>query len=161
MREFASTKFRLKHAPVWQKRLYSACLGLVLLGAGTNLLFGLTKTGMTPQQVADYYRGNPERMQFEKTPQEMLEVTHAHAFVMPMVLLILGHLFFLTDWSATGKRIVISAAVVAVFLDLLTPWAVRFWHPAWAYLKVAAGYTLGVAMLCLVGVPLMEMWWDV
>ena len=49
---------------------------------------------------------------------------------------------------------------LGVSLDLLTPWAVRFWHPAWAYVKVAAGYTLGVSLLCLIGGPLMDMWWD-
>ena len=158
MREFASTKYRLKSAPLWQKRLYTACLGFMLLGLVTSAAFGWTKTGLSAQAIADYYRGNPKQMKFEKTAQELLEVTHFHAFTMPIVLLVLGHLFFLSDWPAGLKRLVIVVAAVAALLSVLTPWAIRYLHPAWAYVKWAAGYALGASMLCLIMVPIQEMW---
>jgi hypothetical protein len=158
MREFASTKFRLAHAPLWQKRLYTAFLGFMLIGVVTNLVFGLTKTGLTSGAIVDYYRGNPDHLQFEKTFQELLEVTHAHAFMMPVILLILGHLFFLTDWPAQAKRLVAGVAITTLVLDLLTPWAVRYVHPAWAHVKLVSGYGLGASLLCLIGVPFYEMW---
>ncbi|MBI3323793.1 MAG: hypothetical protein HYZ92_00750 [Candidatus Omnitrophica bacterium] len=158
MREFASTKYRLKSAPLWQKRLYSACLAFFLVGLLTSAAFGLTKTGLSVQSIADYYRGNPERMKFEKTPQELLEVTHFHAFTMPVVLLILGHLFFLSDWPAGLKRIVVAVAAVSAFFMIATPWAIRYLDPGWAYAKWVAGYALGAAMLCLIMVPIYEMW---
>lgn len=158
MREFASTNYRLAQAPLWQKRLYTAVLLCLLLGGGTNLVFGLTKTGMSARDVADYYRGNPERLMFEKTFQELLETTHAHAFMMPVVLLVLGHLVFLTGWPALAKRVIASVAIVTMALELVTPWAVRYHHPAWAYVKLVAGVGFGASLLCLIGVPLYEMW---
>lgn len=158
MREFASTRFRLKHAPRWQKVLYSSFLLFMLIGAGTDLVFGLTKTGLTAHGIVDYYRGNPDRLMFEKTFQELLEVTHMHAFMMPVVLLVLGHLFFLTDWPAQRKRWVAGIALLTMGLEIVTPWAVRYWHPAWAHMKLLAGYGFGAALLCLIAVPLAEMW---
>jgi hypothetical protein len=158
MREFSSTNFRIRQAPFWQKVLYSSILGLLLLGVGTNLLLGLTRTGLTSGAIADYYRGNPERLMFEKTFQELLEVTHVHAFMMPIVLLVLGHLFFLTDWSARAKRLTMVVAVVAMTLELLAPWAVRYLDPAWAHVKLVAGYAFGTSLLCLIGAPLYDMW---
>ena len=158
MREFASTKYRLRNAPLWQKILYSSVLTFVGIGAATSLAMGLTRTGMTPAAVADYYRGNPDRMLFEKTFQELLETTHAHAFMMPIILLVLGHLFFLTDWPATPKRWVIVTAMASTFLMLVTPWAVRYGHPAWAVVNVLAGYAMGGSWAFLVLVPVYEMW---
>jgi hypothetical protein len=130
----------------------------MLIGAGTNLLFGITKTGLTSRDVAEYYRGNPDRLMFEKTFQELLEVTHMHAFMMPVILLVLGHLFFLTDWPAPRKRLIAAVAILTMFLEILTPWAVRYVHPAWAHVKLAAGYGFGASLLCLISVPLYEMW---
>ena len=158
MREFASTRYRLSHAPRWQKILYTATLGLLALGLLSNLLLGLTRTGLTAGAVADYYLGNPERMMFPKTFQELLDVTHAHAFMMPIVLLVLGHLFYLTAWPAAWKRVTVIVATACLLLELLTPWAVRYAAPAWAYAKLAAGYGLGASWLCLVAAPLYEMW---
>jgi hypothetical protein len=159
MREFASTNYRLAQAPLWQKRLYTAVLGCLLIGVITNLVFGLTKTGLSVRDIGDYYRGNPDRLMFEKTFQELLETTHAHAFMMPIVLLVLGHLFFLTGWPAWSKRLTVSLALAAMALELVSPWAVRYHHPAWAHVKLVAGYGFGASLLCLIGVPLHEMWW--
>ncbi|HEX9779956.1 MAG TPA: hypothetical protein VGB20_01930 [bacterium] len=158
MREFASTRYRLGTAPLWQKRLYTAFLGFMLIGVGANLAYGLTRTGLTPHHVMDYYLGNPDRLMFEKTFQELLDVTHAHAFMMPVVLLVLGHLFFLGAWPSGVKRVVVGVAAATMALDIMTPWAVRFWHPGWAYVKLVAGYGLGASLLCLTLFPLYEMW---
>jgi len=158
MREFSSTKYRLKSAPIWQKRLYTACLAFLLVGLITSAVFGVSRTGLSVQGVVDYYRGNPDQMKFEKSAQELLEVTHFHAFAIPVVLLILGHLFFLSDCPAPAKRLVVAVAAGAAMAGLVTPWAVRFLHPAWAYLKWAAGYALGAALLILIIVPVYEMW---
>jgi len=158
VREFASTKYRLNDAPIWQKWLYTIFLGFMLIGLLTNFLFGMTKTGLTSGAIVAYYRGDPDRLMFGKTFQELLEVAHAHAFMMPLVLLVLGHLFFLTEWSAQGKRFVLTVALVTIFLDITTPWAVRYLHPAWAHVKLVAGYGLGASFLCLIGVSLWAMW---
>jgi hypothetical protein len=158
MRQFASTHYRLSEAPRWQKVLYSAFLAFMLIGLGTNLAFGMTKTGLTSRAIADYYLGNPNRLMFEKTFQELLEVTHVHAFMMPMVLLVLGHLFLLTAWPARRKRAVIVVAAVSTLLDLAAPWAIRYGHGAFAHVKLAAGYCLGGSWLCMIGAPLYEMW---
>lgn len=160
MREFASTKYTLRHAPRWQKRLYTAFLGFMLVGVGSNLAFGLTKTGLTVPAIIAYYRGDPARMMFEKTFQELLEVTHLHAFMMPMVLLVLGHLFFLTAWPAVAKRLIAGVAMLTMALEIGTPWAVRYASPAWAHAKWVGGYGFGAALLCMIAAPLYEMWFD-
>jgi hypothetical protein len=158
MREFSSTRFRLAQAPYWQKILYSSVLGFMLIGVGTNVALGLSRTGLTFRDVVDHYRGNPERMMFGTTVQELLDVTHMHAFMVPLVLLVLGHLFFLCEWPARWKRFVMTVAGLAVLLELLMPWAIVLWDPRWAIGKLVATYGLLGSFGCMIGVPVYEMW---
>ena len=57
--------------------------------------------------------------------RKLLEVTHFHLFTMPVVLLIVGHLFLATGLSERAKRAWLIAGVVSVSLHLATPWLVR------------------------------------
>lgn len=61
-----------------------------------------------PQAMATYYRGGErgELIVFPKTFGQLLEVTHAHAFVMAVVFLILAHLFVARSTADRLKGIV-------------------------------------------------------
>jgi hypothetical protein len=89
---------------------------------------------------------------------ELVEVTHAHAFTMPLLAAALGFGFLLTEASERVKRTVVSALVAGIALELMLPWVVRY-GPRWSvHLFNLAGILLTGAIVAAVGVPLYEMW---
>lgn len=159
VREFAYLQqYRLWMAPTPQKVVITLFLLCVAVGLSLNVWIGATKHGWTSDGVADYYRGNEERMMFGKTTMELAETTHVHLFTMSILWLILGHLFVLTGWPAPLKGVVVIGSFVGMAAELAAPWLVRS-VGGWAWLKFAAGYLMGAGWLCMTLVPIYEMWW--
>lgn len=159
MLEYRWEKFLLQHAPRRTKIVYTALLVYLLLGLTTIIAIEAIKTGWTPQGVADYYRGNEAKLKFEKSPLEMLEVSHMHLFSVPVVFFILGHAFLMTTLPERTKLSVVGISLAAVFLSIGTPWLIRFGSGAMGWVKVAADLTLAGTLLIMVIYPLYEMWW--
>ena len=90
--------------------------------------------------------------------RKLLEVTHFHLFTMPVVLLIVGHLFLATGLSDRAKRAWLIAGVVSVTLHLATPWLVRA-AAGLAPLHALSGIALTVTMSVLTLYPVASMWW--
>lgn len=92
------------------------------------------------------------------TYRKLLEVTHFHLFTIPVVLLIVGHLFFATGLSDRAKLWWIVAASLAVVGHLATPWLVRYASPRLALLHALTGTALTLTMTVLTGWPVLAMW---
>ena len=89
--------------------------------------------------------------------RKLLEVTHFHLFTMPVVLLIVGHLFLATGLGERAKRAWLIAGVVSVTLHLATPWLVRA-AAGLAPLHALSGIALTVTMSVLTLYPVASMW---
>jgi hypothetical protein len=89
--------------------------------------------------------------------RKLLEVTHFHLFTMPVVLLIVGHLFLATGLGDALKRGFIFGGALSVALHLATPWLVRSF-PSLAWLHAVSGLALTVTMTVLTGAPVLSMW---
>jgi hypothetical protein len=92
------------------------------------------------------------------TYRKLLEVTHFHLFTMPVVLLIVGHLFFATALGARAKLGWISAASATVVLHIATPWLVRYLSPRLAILHALSGAAMTLTMGVLTVYPIFTMW---
>src|SRR5262245_14192702 len=99
MREFGKGSFSLRQAPRPLRMIYAGFLFLSSIGFLSQLGFQLGRIGFRPAAIAAYYRGGEGGgvMTFPKTFGQLLEVTHAHAFVMAIMFLILAHLFASTS----------------------------------------------------------------
>ncbi len=97
-------------------------------------------------------------LQLEKSPRQVLETFHFHLFTVPVVLLIVGHLFMLTSLSLRLKIAAIVVASVGTFVHLLAPLAVRFGGPAWSWLMPVSVIAASIGWLPLTLWPLWEMW---
>jgi len=84
-------------------------------------------------------------------------VTHFHLFTMPVVLLIVGHLFLATGLGERAKSAWLIAGVVSVSLHLATPWLVRA-AAGLAPLHALSGIALTVTMSVLTLYPVASMW---
>lgn len=135
--------------------LMRATLGwtLVLLAGFwvTNLVLFVSRLGLTPSSIAAHYLGSEADFRPPRTAGAMLEVTHAHLLTMALVVLLLTHLMIFAPYSKRAKIALIAAAFLSALLDEAAGWLVRFAHPGFAWVKLAAFVSLqGVLAFLLV-----------
>jgi hypothetical protein len=92
------------------------------------------------------------------TYRKLLEVTHFHLFTMPVVLLIVGHLFFACGLGPRARVAWVGAGCASVALHIATPWLVRYASPRLAFLHATSGVALTLSMGVLTGYPIIAMW---
>jgi hypothetical protein len=154
VREFSKGGFSLRRAPAPLRLVYGGFLILLAPGLLSQLAFHVGRIGLTPTAVATYYRGGEEGdvLTFPKTFGQLLELTHAHAFTMSVVFLILAHLFVSTSVSDWFKAGALLATFLGLFGDLAAPWLVRYgaawcaWIALGAWALEAAGTVTLVAV---------------
>jgi len=132
----------------------------LLVGYVSNLAILAWKTGFTPAGVAAYYLGDDSGMRFPKEMHELLENTHFHIYIVPLLLLVLTHVFFMTGWSVRARVNVTILAYAAAAFDLATPWLVWSGGAALAPLKVFSSVLYHGTLFFLVGACLYETWWS-
>jgi hypothetical protein len=128
------------------------------LGYATNFTMLAWKTGLTPAGIAAYYRGDEAAMQFPKELRELVENLHFHVYIVPIVLLVLTHVFYMTAWSERAKVSVTNLAYAAAAADLAAPFLVRFAGAGFAWWKLVSATLYHGTLFFLVLVPLYECW---
>ena len=181
MRQFGSSGFRLWNLGIEAKVLYTAFCVLTLFAIASSALFYADLVGAGTSGIKRYYAGEAAPAASEASAggptielsfgegqaraplvvaasyRKLLEVTHFHLFTMPVVLLIVGHLFLATGLGDAVKRGFILGGAVSVALHLATPWLVRSFSSL-AWLHAASGLGLTVTMTVLTGAPVVSMW---
>ena len=187
MRQFASSGFRLWNLALPARVLYSAFCLLTFLGVVSSALYYGDLVGSGTRGIRRYYAGEgsdavtepdpappsttgpaidvPEEAERGGPPivvavtyRKLLEVTHFHLFTMPVVLLIVGHLFLATGLGDRSKLAWLIAASASVAAHLATPWLVRYGGAAFAFLHAVTGIALTVTMSMLTLYPVLAMW---
>jgi len=158
LRAFANGR-QLRTSSLALRVTLTGFLLFVIAGYASNLAMLAWKTGMTPAGVAAYYLGDASGMRFPKELHELIENTHFHVFIVPMVLLVLTHVFFMTPWSERARVAVTVFAYGAAALDLAAPWIVWSGGAAFAPVKVASSLLYHAALFFLAGACLYETWW--
>jgi hypothetical protein len=184
VRQFARP-FPITRLSLEARVLYTGFLLFLVLGFVSSVwLYADSFGGLSGQGTAEYYRGGstaaapappaeaeggpalelPEEtavaapMRLEKPARQVMETFHFHLFTVPVVLLIVGHLFMLTALSTRLKVGVITVASVATFVHLLAPLLVRFVGPQWGWLMPVSVVGAAVGWLPMLVWPLWEMW---
>ena len=184
MRQFASSGFRLWNLGIEAKVLYTTFCLLTLLGIVSSALYYGDLVGTGTSGIKSYYAGEsrvapqapaaaapggpaidvPEDEQSRRpivvpmTYRKLLEVTHFHLFTMPVVLLIIGHLFLATGLGDRAKLGWLIAASISVAAHLATPWVVRYGGGGLAFLHAITGIALTLSMSVLTIYPVIAMW---
>ena len=160
MKAFSNPAYMLANARLEVRIAYTGFLVLVLVGMVTTGVFQWTVIGPLPSDVARHLLGGEQNgaMVFPKAPRELLELTHAHAFVMGTVFLILGHLIIATTAPPRVKVWSVALGFAGLTGDVLGLWLVRFVAPAFAYLLIASWLAEWAALAVFVYYPLRDMW---
>ncbi len=163
MREFLSNG-RIGTLPRPARILYTAFCALTAAGllSAVPLYDGIVDFGVrtTPaelyQHLIAYY--HPPAGQRAETYRRLLETTHFHLFSMPLLLLVLGHLFLLCGVSARAKIGWPAAAVAATAVHLFAPWGIYLAGSSLGLLYPISAGAMLLSYGVMLGVPVYQMW---
>lgn len=103
---------------------------------------------------------SPAPLYLAKPPRQVLEAFHFHVFIMPVVLLIIAHLFMMCSLTPRLKATTIAVACAATLLHLVAPLLIRFVSAGLAGLLFPSALILGITWLVMLLLPVWEMWRD-
>lgn len=145
--------------------IYTLFIAFALAGHLSFILISVTRIGPTYGKIVEHYRGGEstetseeKEMSFPKEFPELLEVTHFHAYIEGIVLLVLAHLFAGVPLPRGIKLGIIGLSFGSTFLDLISPWLIRYLSPQAAYTQMAAWIGMGVSYLPLTLLPIYFLW---
>ncbi len=137
-----------------------AATGLVLIFILAGTLFsvwhGIGKVGFRPETVQIYYLGSGDELSYPKELPELLESTHVHLFMIPLIYYVLCHLFAQTNLRVFWKYALIGLTFANIAVFLLSPYLIRFASPAFAVLIPVHHVIFGATALLLTLFPLKE-----
>lgn len=157
MRNF-NQKFKLRDSDRHIRLLYTLFLLLMFAGFTFSFFWAHSMTGLSPQGVADHYRGSDMTFGEPMSFRELAEITHFHLFTMPVVFMILIHVMYLTSASHGLKAATTWAGLGGVVLDLVSPWLITYVSPLFVFTMLTGDTLMTVSFLIMFVVPLYEMW---
>ncbi|MEY2700917.1 MAG: hypothetical protein RIQ52_1672 [Pseudomonadota bacterium] len=125
-------------------------LGYTILFWISNGLMYFHRMGLTADSVTSYYLGSEDLFTEPKSYGAMLEVTHFHLFAMGILVVTLAHLALFTPLSVRLKVMLVVSSYLSAVGDELSGWLVRFVHPLFAYVKIAAFLMLETSLAALI-----------
>ncbi len=112
-----------------------------------NFFLFINKLGITPQGIADYYLGNPEKFIRPKTFSGLLEVISPHFLGMSVYLFTLVHFAFFTNMK---RKVFLSTATFSLALtDNISGFFIRYIDPSFSYVKLLSFLGLTFMMMYL------------
>ncbi|NPA41896.1 MAG: hypothetical protein GXO18_06445 [Aquificae bacterium] len=118
-----------------------------VLFAVLNFFLFLVKLGMTPDGVAQYYLGNPQKFIRPKTLEGMLSVISPHIIAMSIYLFTLVHFAFFTNIKR--KTILSLLTLSFALLDNFGGLLIRYVDQSFAYIKLLSFLGLTTLMIYL------------
>src|SRR4026207_63553 len=157
MRNF-NQKFRLRNSDRHVRLLYTLFLLLMFVGFCFSFFWAHSMTSLSPQGIAEHYRGSDATFGEPMSFRELAEITHFHLFTMPVVFMILVHVLYLTSASSLLKVITTWMSFGGVTLDLLSPWLISYISPIFVLTMLMGDTLMTVGFLIMMTIPLYEMW---
>jgi hypothetical protein len=157
MRNF-NTRFRLLDTDRNIRLLYTLFIVTLFAGFLFTIYWAHNTTGLSYSGIAQHYLGSDTTFGEPKSFRELAETTHFHFFTMPVVFLILCHVFYLTMAGQSLKVIMTLSAFAGVALDLASPWLILYVSPHFALAMLLGDVLMVGAFLAMAGRPLYEMW---
>lgn len=161
MREFVRTNTSLARLSSSSKWLYGSFLVLIIAGFLSSVVLYYGSMGLGPSTAAQYFVGNADdpsatQILLEKSFRQLMETAHFHLFTMPVLLLILGHLFLLGK-SEPWRTVVVVAAAVVTALHVAGPFVVRYGGAGFGWVMPATGIPFLLLYLFLAVVSLRDL----
>ncbi len=162
MKTFAPNTYKLTTASSNLRLVLTLFLLMTALGFATNMAMTYRQTHFSLKGIAEYYRGatdaSGEMIIYPKSVADLLWNSHVHLFMMPVVFLVLCHIFYMTSAPDLLKKGLTWVVFLSAFAEIGAPWLIRFVSPAFSVVMAFSGSFMGIGMMVLIGVPLYEVW---
>jgi hypothetical protein len=157
MRNF-NARFRLRDADRHIRLVYTLFLILMFVGFAFSFFWAHSMTGLSPQGIADHYRGSDATYGEPMSFRELAEITHFHLFTMPVVFMILVHVLYLTMASSGVKASLTWISFGGVTLDLISPWLITYVSPFFVLTMLTGDLLMVISFFVMMAIPMYEMW---
>lgn len=92
------------------------------------------------------------------TFSQLLDVTHAHVFELPLVLFVLAHFLMRSRVAEWFKLANYLGSSLGTILFLAAPWTVRYISVHTAILLYMGAIAVGITAIIMICVPIWDMW---
>src|SRR5262245_43886364 len=157
MRNF-NIRFRLRDSDRHIRLVYTLFLFLMLVGFAFSFFWAHSMTGLSPQGIADHYRGSDATYGEPMSFRELAEITHFHLFTMTVAFIIIIHVLYLTMASSGLKVSVTWIAFGGVGLDLISPWLITYVSPFFVLTMLVGDLLMVISFFVMMAIPMYEMW---
>jgi len=124
----------------------------------TNALLFFNHMGLSYESVASYYRGSEAQFLLPRSYKVLLEISHFHLLAMGIFILTLSHLVLFVPLLPRVKFWLIHLTFLSAISDEAAGWLIRFVHPAFAYVKIAAFLLLQTTLAALIVAVALSVW---
>ncbi len=108
------------------------------------------------------YEYNEESLQegffFPKSYREILEITHVHAFTIPLVIFVMSRILSMTKIGEGVKITIYSFAFSGAIMNLTGPYLIRFKSEIFTISLIASYLIFGLCFIAFISLPIYEMW---
>ena len=90
--------------------------------------------------------------------EELARVSHIHLFGISIIFLLTGAIFALSEAPIWVRVPLVVIPYLTIMMDIGSWWFTKYLDPAFAYVVVAGGAGMGLALAAQILIPLWEMW---
>ena len=90
--------------------------------------------------------------------EELARVSHIHLFGISIIFLLTGAIFALSETPIWLRVSLVVVPYVTIMMDIGSWWFTKYLDPAFAYVVIAGGAGMGVALAAQILIALWEMW---
>ncbi len=150
---------------------------LILIGVALffSFLNFCEKTAFSPTQIISHYGSAEESFNDEvgaeyneeefqevyllpKTYREVMEITHVHAFLIPLIIFVLSRILAMSGTGEGVKISVFTFAFIGTVLNLSGPYLIRYKSDIFSISLLASYLILGPCFIAFISLPLCKMW---
>ena len=158
MKNFTRRGYLIVNANRETKLVYTFFLIFIALGFITIGVYQAHIIGWGMPQIIAHYLGDESQMMFPKEFLQLLEISHAHAFMMGIIYLTLAHILIACRIRPFWKQLLIYMGFLATAIDLAGPWLIRYVSKDFAVLLLSGWLWMWLIYAAYLIIPLFDMW---
>ena len=133
------------------------------------------RTDFTPGNTVRHYCGDEEESDneanyeydenllqegfyFPKSYREILDITHVHAFTIPLIIFVMSRILSMTQIRDWIKITIYGTAFTGIIMNLSGPLLVRFTSGIFSISIIISYFLLGICFVAFISIPMYEMW---
>ena len=142
---------------------------------GISCLNFCERTGFSPTGAVRHYNGNVDSVNeeteyeyheemlqegffFPKSYREILEITHVHAFMIPLIIFVMSRILSLSDIREGIKITIYSTAFTGTSMNLASTCLIRFKSGFFPLSLLASYIVLGLCFIAYISLSIWVMW---